>query len=163
MSAACCQRTLTTPSTRTVKSGAPSSHRFSLPVMASVRHSGFLGVSFGQPSSTSVVAVKFGLERFVYLQPCVCVMRGVASGVLVWLRCAAHDASREFSVKVKSGALFGLFCPWQFDFIVFLGLTWRSKGRAASWRFCSFVVYQALGLRSPSVGGTPLSSTLELK
>jgi len=42
-------------------------------------------------------------------------------------------------------------------------LTWRSKGRAASWRFCSFVFYQALGLRLASESGTPLSFTLGIK
>jgi hypothetical protein len=71
--------------------------------------SDFLRVGFGLPSSASVVAVMSGLGTFVYCQPCVCVMRGVASGVLVWLRCTAHDASREFSVCLVSGVLFSFF------------------------------------------------------
>jgi hypothetical protein len=36
-------------------------------------------------------------------------MRGAASGVLRWLSCVAHDASREFVLKLKFGALFGFF------------------------------------------------------
>ena len=86
-------------------------------------------------------------------------MRGLA-----WVRWfgvpAAHDASREFSVSVAFGACFSFFVQGSLAFIVLLGLTWRSKGRAASWRFCSFVFYQALGLRLASVSGTPLSFTL---
>jgi len=31
--------------------------------------------------------------------------------LLFWLRCAAHDASRESCVCLASGALFRLFCP----------------------------------------------------
>jgi hypothetical protein len=60
--------------------------------------------------------------------------RGSAA-VLVWLRCAAHDASRESCAGLAFRALFGLFVHGGLAFIVFLGLTWRSKGRAASWRF----------------------------
>jgi len=36
---------------------------------------------------------------------------------------------------IVSHALFKLFVQGSLAFIVLLGLTWRSKGRAASWRF----------------------------
>jgi len=92
---------------------------------------------------------------------CVCVMRGLA-----WVRWfgapAAHDASRKSCVGLASNASFRLFVQGSLAFIVLLGLTWRSKGRAASWRFCRLVFYQALGLRPPSVNGAPLSFTLGL-
>ncbi|MDP2904233.1 MAG: hypothetical protein Q8N96_14195 [Methylovulum sp.] len=60
----------------------------------------------------------------------------------------------------RSVRCLGFFVQGSLAFIVLLGLTWRSKGRAASWRFCSLVFYQALGLRLASVSGTPLSFTL---
>jgi hypothetical protein len=86
-----------------------------VPLSSNVKRSGFyrlsrigflvfLDVSFGVPSSASVVAVGRGLESSVYCQPCVCVMRGAAFGILVWLRCAAHDASRESCVCLALGA-----------------------------------------------------------
>jgi len=53
--------------------------------------------------------------------------RGSAT-VLVWLRCAAHDASRESCVYLASSALFRLFVQGSLAFIVLLGLTWRSTG-----------------------------------
>ena len=52
---------------------------------------------------------------------------------------AAHDASRESGVGLASGALVGLFCPRSLGFCRAACLTWRSMGRAALWRFCSFL------------------------
>jgi len=43
---------------------------------------------------------------------------------------------------------------------VLLGLTWRSKGRAASRRFCRFVFYPGSAASVKSLGGTPLTFTL---
>ena len=54
------------------------------PVNLSLGGSGFSGVlRVGFVLLTSMVAVRFRFERFVYCQLCVCVMHGVASGVLV--------------------------------------------------------------------------------
>jgi len=39
------------------------------------------------------------------------------------------------SSYIVSHALFKLFVQGSLAFIMLLGLTWRSKGRAASWRF----------------------------
>ena len=50
------------------------------------------------------------------------------SGVLVWLRCAAHDASREFRVLGAFGAFFSFFVRADSGCGVLLGLTWRSTG-----------------------------------
>ena len=65
-------------------------------------------------------------------------MRGVVATVLVWLGCAAHDASRAFGVSLAFSALFRRFCPRVFGVLVLLCLTHRLKGRAA---FSGFVVY----------------------
>jgi len=56
-------------------------------------------------------------------------------GVCARFGCAAHDASREFSAKIKPSASLRHFCLWQLAFTVLPGLTCRSKGRAFSGRF----------------------------
>jgi len=87
-------------------------------------------------------------------------MRGVA--LVFWFGLGVPRTTQAASpVLVQRSVRFlGFFVQGSLAFIVLLGLTWRSKGRAASWRFCSFVFYQALGLRLASVSGTPLSFTL---
>ena len=86
-------------------------------------------------------------------------MRGVVLAVLFALGVprTTQAASPVFRC-VRRG--FQLFVRGGLAYGVLPGLTWRSKGRAVSWRFCSLVFYQALGLRLASVNGTPLSFTL---
>jgi len=56
-------------------------------------------------------------------------------GVFIGVGCAAHDASRESCVWLASVTGFGFFVRGGLAYGVLLGLTWRSKGRAVSWRF----------------------------
>ena len=92
---------------------------------------------------------------------------GAFASCAVWLgcfyRCWECRARRKLRVQclAKGRRIFlAFFVRAGSGYGVLLGLTWRSKGRAVSWRFYRFVIYQALGLRSPSVNGKPLSFTL---
>jgi len=104
----------------------------------------------------------FVCEWFCYCQPCVCVMRGAAATVLVGLRCAAHDASRESCVCLASSALFRLFVQ---GCLAFHRASWPNmalKGTCRLMAVLKFCNLSSFGFRFTSMSGTPLSSTLDL-
>jgi len=93
---------------------------------------------------------------------CVCIMRG--AGLLCFYlgwSCRAWCKPRiRCFCQLSAWFLSFLVSPGWAAVVLLIGLTCRSKGRAASWRFWRFIFYQALWLRLTSVSGTPLSSTL---
>ncbi len=88
--------------------------------------------------------------------------QGVAAAPLRW-PCALWVKVRPSLGLVLAGhrgepKLLGLVVVWLWLFL--LGLTSQSKGRAARWRFCSFVFIRVRRLRLNSVSGAPLTVTL---
>ena len=61
---------------------------------------------------------------------------------------------------MSSSLLFNLLESISREIKIYSRFLYFDSLRAASWRICSLVFYQALGLRLASVSGTPLSFTL---